>query len=122
MAYITAAPQARPLFRATQIVWYLLDLVEVLLGIRFILSLLGANIGATFSNIIYSLTGPLVAPFRNVFGSSSVGGYTVEWGTLLAMIVYWLLAWGLVKLFTMGRPVSTIDASERLYEQDTTVR
>jgi uncharacterized protein YggT (Ycf19 family) len=118
MAYITTAPRVRPLYRATQVVWYILYVFEALLAFRFVLRLLGANGAATFTQIIYALTAPLAEPFRAVFGVSRVAGATFEWTTLLAMFVYWLLAWGIVSLFAMSRPVSQIDASEKLARQD----
>ena len=38
--------------------------------------------------------------------------------TLLAMVVYWLLDWAIIKLFIMGRPVSTPEADVKLRQQD----
>jgi len=57
----------KPLFKGTQIVWYLLSLLEVLLAFRFFLKLMGANPEAGFSNLIYNLTWTFTAPFLAVF-------------------------------------------------------
>ena len=94
------------------------SVVEALLLLRFFLRLIGANPAAGFTNLIYSVTYPLVAPFLYVVRSPQVAGSTFEWTTLLALLVYWLLAWGIVRLLAMGRPVSTLEAEEKLYEQD----
>ncbi len=113
-----AAPAVKPLYRGTQIIWYVFSVLEALLLLRFFLKLIGANPAAGFTNLIYSLTYPLVAPFLYVIHSPQVAGSTFEWTTLLGLFVYWLLAWGVVRLLAMGRPVSTIEAEEKLYEQD----
>ncbi len=106
------------LYRGTQIVWYLFDLVEIVLGLRFILKLLGANPAAAFTDFIYSFSGIFVAPFRAVFRSPTVAGSVFEWSTLLAMIIYWIVAWGIVRLVTMNKPVSPPEAERKLDNQD----
>lgn len=115
-AYTSAS--TRPLYRGTQVVWYLLGLIEVLLGFRFVMKLLGANPGAGFTDFIYGVTDIFVAPFVSVFRISRAQGSVVEWTTLLAMVVYWIIAWGIIKLFVMGRPVSTPEAAVKLDRQD----
>ena len=37
------SPSTKPLYRGTQIIWYLLGLLEALLAFRFVLKLLAAN-------------------------------------------------------------------------------
>lgn len=115
----TTSPSTRPLYRATQAVWYILSVLEVILAFRFVLRLLGANAGAGFTNFIYSLSYPFVAPFMSVFGTTRVAGSAFEWTTLLAMVVYWLVAVGIVRLLTMSRPVSRTEAGYRLERQTT---
>lgn len=114
----TISPRTKPLYRGTQVVWYILGIVEVLLGFRFLLKLLAANPDAGFSNFIYSITYPFAAPFLNVFRIPRVEGSVLEWTTLLAMLVYWLIAWAIIKLFIMGKPVSTPEAAVKLDQQD----
>ena len=89
-----------------RVIWYVLGIINTLLGLRFVLRLFGANPAAPFTDFIYSLTSPLLAPFRNVIRSSAVGTGIIEWSTLLAMAIYWLIAYALVRLFTMARPVA----------------
>ncbi|OGF83014.1 hypothetical protein A3B18_02330 [Candidatus Giovannonibacteria bacterium RIFCSPLOWO2_01_FULL_46_13] len=110
--------RVKPLYRGTQIVWYILYVLETLLVFRFVLRLIGANPAAGFTDFIYTLTLPFVAPFLNVVGSPRVAGSVFEWTTLLAILVYWLLAWGIVKLLVMGKPVSTPEAEVKLDRQD----
>jgi uncharacterized membrane protein YciS (DUF1049 family) len=110
--------RVKPLYRGTQAVWYILNAIEVVLLFRFVLRLLGANPEAGFTQFVYALSYPFVAPFLAVFNPSYVANATFEWTTLLAMLAYWVLAWGIVRLIVMGKPVSTVEAHEKLSRQD----
>ena len=111
------APSTKPLYRGTQIVWYVLGVLEVLLAFRFVLKLLGANPAAGFSNFIYSLSYPFTLPFSTVFGKTQIPGSVFEWTTLLAMAVYWLVAFGIIKMLTMSKAVTTPEAAVKLENQ-----
>lgn len=105
----------KPLYRGTQIVYYILGIVEVLLAFRFVLKLLGANPGAGFTSFIYGTTYVFAEPFLSVFKSSQImTGSIFEWTTILAMIVYWIIATGIINLFLMGKSVSTPEAAVKL--------
>ena len=100
-------------------VWYILGLVEILLAFRFIFKFLGANPGAGFSSFIYGITYVFANPFLSVFRNSVVTtGSIFEWTTLLAMIVYWIIALGIIKLFLMSKTVSTPEAAVKLNNQE----
>ncbi|MFH0890777.1 MAG: YggT family protein [Candidatus Liptonbacteria bacterium] len=108
------SPTTKPLFKGTQIVWYLLSILEVLLIFRFVLKLTGANAAAGFTSFIYALTWPFVAPFLAVFPRTTVQGSIFEWTTLLAMLVYWMIALAIIRLFLMSKTVSTPEAAAKL--------
>ncbi len=110
------APSTKPLYRGTQVVYYILGVVEALLAFRFVLKLLAANPNAGFTAFIYGVTYIFVAPFQAVFPSNYVSGSVFEWTTLLAMAVYWLIALAIIKLFLMSRSVSTPEAASKLDE------
>lgn len=112
------SPSTKPLYRGTQIVWYILGIIEVLLAFRFVLKLLGANVEAGFSDFIYGTTYIFAAPFLNVFRIVKVSGSVFEWTTILAMFVYWVLAIAIVRLFLMGKTVSTGEAAAKLNSQE----
>jgi hypothetical protein len=112
------SPRTKPLYRGTQIVWYIIGLLELLLAFRFILKMLAANPTAGFSSFIYGLTYPFATPFLNVFNRSQVSGSIFEWTTLLAMLVYWLIAWGIIRILLMSKAVTTPEASEKLDKQE----
>lgn len=105
-------------FQLTQVVWYIFYVIETILALRFILLALGANTGAFFTQLVYGVSGVLVAPFAYVFSTPSVGEVAFEFSTLLAMLVYWLAAWGLVKLILMKRDVEPREIDESLRSQD----
>lgn len=112
------SPSTKPLYRGTQIVWYVLGIVEILLAFRVVLKLLGANPEAGFTSFIYGVTYVLAAPFLSVFGMTKVAGSIFEWTTVLAMFVYWVIAFGVVRLLLMGKTVSTPEAAVKMDEQE----
>ncbi|MDP3956790.1 MAG: YggT family protein [bacterium] len=112
------SPTTKPLYKGTQIVWYVLALLEALLAFRFVLKLMAANPGAGFTAFIYGITYVFSAPFLAVFPRSQVEGSILEWTTLLAMLVYWLIAFAIIHLFLMSKTVSTSEAAAKLDEQD----
>ncbi len=107
---------SRPLYRGAQVVWYVTYVIEGLLAIRFALKLLQANPEAVFTNVIYTLSSVFTYPFVAVFTNTRIQSSVFEWTTLLAMLVYWLLAVAIIKLFIMSKPVSAVEADEKLTE------
>jgi uncharacterized protein YggT (Ycf19 family) len=88
--------RARGLARISQIVDYIFYLIYALLAIRLLLALLAARPGAGFVQFIYTLTGPLYAPFRGIVASPTAeGGYTLALPVVIAIIVYALLHLGI---------------------------
>jgi SMC interacting uncharacterized protein involved in chromosome segregation len=114
----TNSPSTKPIYRGTQVVWYIVGLVEVLLAFRFVLLILAANTVAGFTDFIYTITQPLAYPFLAVFRISNIQGNIFEWTTILAMFVYWLIGYGITKLLLMGKTVSTPEAAMKLEEQE----
>jgi hypothetical protein len=79
-------------------IYLLFGILEGLLGIRFVLGLLGAGQAAGFARFIYGTTGPFIAPFVGLFGTSRFEGNVFEWNALAAILVYALIAGVLVKV------------------------
>lgn len=98
-----SAPDAKATVQ--NIIWYILGLIEVLIGLRFILKILGANPTSSFVDVVYNVTGVLTAPFDSIFGvSQTTTGTTYsvfEPSILVAAVVYALIAWGIVKIITI---------------------
>jgi len=84
------------------LVYFLFGLLEVLLAFRLVLKLTGANVGSAFVGLIYGLTGIFILPFEGIFRRGFAQGVettsVLEPSTLVAIIVYAILGWGIVKL------------------------
>lgn len=95
----------RPLasiIRIKKIVYYILGVFEVLFAFRLIFKLLGANPGSAFVSFIYNVSGVFIAPFNGIFRSAVTEGIetrsVLEPTTIIAMIVYALIAYGVARL------------------------
>lgn len=82
----------------TRIIYFVLAVLEVLLLLRFLFRLLGANQGSSFVMFLYNLTHVFVGPFNGIFNDQALGQSVFEFSTIVAMIVYALIAWGIVSL------------------------
>jgi hypothetical protein len=83
----------------TRVVYFVLGVLEVIMGLRFIFRLLGANPYSSFVMALYNLSLVFVAPFNGIFNDQAIGKTSVfEVSTLIAMLIYALIAWGLVAL------------------------
>ncbi len=88
---------------ASRIIWMIAGILLTLLTFRFVLALLGANPSNGFANFIYSASHPFVAPFFSLFGYNLHYGISrFETFTLVAMAVYAIVAFGLVRIFGLG--------------------
>lgn len=83
----------------TSLVYFLLGVLEVVLGLRFIFRLLGASEGSPFIRFLYDLSHPFVIVFNGIFNDQTIGSTGVfEVSTILAMLIYALIGWGIVSL------------------------
>ena len=85
-------------FKATQLIWLSLGLLEVLLALRVVFKLIAINADNLFASILYFVTGIFVAPFASLTGAPALGNMVLEISTIIAMIVYLLIAWGLERI------------------------
>lgn len=85
-------------FKATQLIWLFLGILEAFLALRFALKLIGANPASPIAVFIYGFTGLFLFPFEGLTGAPAVGNMVLEVSTLIAMAVYALLAWGLERI------------------------
>ena len=85
-------------FKATQLIWLGLGLLEGLLALRIFLKLIGANAANPFAGLLYGLTDVFLVPFVGLTGTPAAGGMVLEISSLIAMIVYALVAWVIERL------------------------
>src|SRR5438105_2755174 len=91
-----------------KLVYWVIMVLEVFLGLRFILQLFSANPDSPFVRWVYENTQPLLVPFTNVFPSARLGrGYTVEFVTLFAIIIYALLGYLIMALVDALTPTTS---------------
>ncbi len=95
-------------WRAANFVYIVFGIIEALILIRFVLKLLAANPDAGFSNFMYNVTAPLVAPFQGVFPTPASHGSVLEIASLLAIVVYALISWAIVRLIELAQRPPTV--------------
>jgi len=86
-----------------RVIYLIGGIIMGLLAIRFLLALLGANPNNAFANFIYTLSHPFAAPFFSLFSyDQTLGRSRFELGTLVAIAIYGLITWLLVRIATIG--------------------
>ena len=89
-------------------IYLLLGIIEALLLLRLLLSLMGANRGNAFADVVFTTTGWFVGPFLDLFSYQTAFGVSrLELETLVAMAVYGLVGAGLVALVRLPRRQQT---------------
>lgn len=92
--------------KVRKIIYYVLSVLEVLFAFRLVFKILGANPESTFVNMIYSFTSLFLAPFSGIFKTAVSKGLeaqsVLEPPLIIAMIVYAVIAWGIVKLIEIS--------------------
>jgi YGGT family len=83
----------------TTVTYFILGVLEIILLLRLLFRLLGANQYNGFIMFLYNLSHIFVGPFNGIFNDQALGKSGVfETSTLIAMLVYALIAWGIVSL------------------------
>ena len=85
-------------YKVSQIIWLLFGGLEALIGIRVILMLIGANPANGFTAFVYQLTQLFLWPFQNLIANPTFQNMTLEVTSIIAMIVYALLGWLIVRM------------------------
>jgi hypothetical protein len=86
-------------FKATQLIWLFLGILEGLLALRFVLKLIAANPTSPIAAAIYGFTSLFLWPFAGLTATPSAGGMVLELSTMIAMVVYGLIAWAVERIF-----------------------
>ena len=91
---------------AINVIWYIYGFISILLGIRMIMKLFGANYENEFVQLVYTVSGVVSAPFDTIFNvrtsAAGTGRVIFEPSILVAIAVYGLIAWGIAKLLTLN--------------------
>ena len=85
-------------FKATQLVWLLFGVLEAMIALRIGLKLIGANAASPIAIFIYGFTDLFLWPFAGLTATPAVGGMVLEITSVIAMLVYALIAWALERV------------------------
>jgi uncharacterized protein YggT (Ycf19 family) len=88
-----AAPWRQKLNQLTQWVWLSCGIIETLIVLRIVMKFMAVDPTSTFAELVYGVTSLFVAPFAAFTVNPAYGGITLELTSMMAMIVYALLAW-----------------------------
>jgi uncharacterized membrane protein len=103
--------------KVCQLVWLCVAIVEVLIGLRVLLKLIGANPNNAFASFVYNVAAVFLAPFFGLTSSPVAGGSVLEVPSIIAMLLYAFVGWGVVRIIRllfnrpMTRSSSTYDRS-----------
>jgi uncharacterized protein YggT (Ycf19 family) len=104
----------KTIFRMYQIIWYILAIIEVLLGFRMVLKALGANPFSGFASLVYGLSEPFAYPFAGILRTSITETSVFEWSTIIAAIVYAIIAYGLVHIIQFMKPIGPREVEQEV--------
>lgn len=105
-----------------RIMYTLLGILEILLGLRFVLKLIAANPDSGFTVFVYGMTGWLMSPFNAIIGTPTFGDSSFEATTLIAMAVYALLFWVLVRVLQVATSQTRARTVTRSTQEQTPLR
>jgi hypothetical protein len=108
-------------FKATQLIWLLLGLLEAVLALRVVFKLIGVNAANSFATLLYNVTSLFLAPFASLTGAPAAAGMVLEISTIIAMIVYLLIAWALERIVYVlfYRPRGPVSVSQTVVAEHT---
>ena len=101
-------------FKATQLIWLLFGILEVLIALRIGLLLIGANPNSPIVALIYGFTYLFLFPFTGLVGSPAAGNMVLELSSMFAMLIYGLIAWALERTVWLifYRPRAVVGVTE----------
>ncbi|HCH00106.1 MAG TPA: hypothetical protein DE036_10180 [Actinobacteria bacterium] len=87
--------------KASQIVDYVFWIMVAIVLLRFAFKLIGANSHNAFVTLIYNATAPVVDIFRGIVGDVVSGTMVIEFSSLIAIIILWLIYKAVLRLITI---------------------
>ncbi len=87
--------------QAQRTVWTILTVLEVFMGLRFFLKWIAANPNSGFAAFLYWVTDLVLWPFAGLVGNPTNGDSIFEVTTLLAMAIYALLFWVVLRVLML---------------------
>ncbi len=101
----------------SQILSLLFFILEVGILFRVGLKLIAANPGSPFTQFVYQMTGPFLAPFAGLTVTPAVNGSVLEIPAIVAMVAYGVLYLLIIRImWVIFNPAKARDAAK--YEPD----
>ena len=85
--------------RVAALMWLMFGILNTLIILRLVLKLIAANPGSGFAQVIYDITNIFLLPFNGLVASPVIGSGILEIPSIIALVVYTLAAWIVVRLF-----------------------
>lgn len=93
-----------------RVIYFVFGVIEIAIAVRMLLKLIAANEASGFARFTYGLTALFVAPFQNVVNSPRArNGSTFELSSILALLIYILFSWLIVRLLFLLLDRPTLD-------------
>lgn len=105
--------------RLASLFWLFFGVLVAGIGLRVVLKLMAANPASPFADLVYRFTDLFLWPFAGLTATPSAQGMVLEIPAIIAMFVYALLGWIVVRLVWLlfyqpaGRSVRNV---ERKYQ------
>ncbi len=98
-AAVSRRPTARGGLRLGELIWLCVAVVDAFLGLDFLFRAIALS-SAGFVNVVERVGDSLASPFAPIFANRNVPAvdHTTFWGALLAIVIYTLAAWVLMRL------------------------
>jgi uncharacterized protein YggT (Ycf19 family) len=84
--------------RVTGLIQWGVGLLNLLICLRYLLKLMGANPSNPIAGFVYSSTQPLLSTFEDLIATLELGGTILEFHALIAIAIYGMLGWATVQL------------------------
>lgn len=85
--------------KVIRFIWLGTGILEFMILLRMLLKLIAANPNSVFAQVVYGFTDLFLWPFTGLVGSPSAGnGMVLEISSFFALLVYAVVAWGIVQV------------------------
>jgi hypothetical protein len=85
-------------FKAMQFIWLALVVLEILIGLRIVFKAIAFDPGNVLVGYLYGFTDLFLFPFASLMPTSVLGGTVLEIPSIIALVLYALLAGVAAKL------------------------
>lgn len=82
------------------LVGFVVGVIELLLTLRFMFEFFAVNAHASFVAWLYGATASLVNPFAGILPNLNLGGFIIDFSTLAALIIYTLIGYLILRIFS----------------------